>query len=283
MNRKKIGVLILILFLLYLNNSQNGDSPFVPNPTPTPTPVPEPIIEPDWIDIEEEKQYDKDIPSVNDLERRMPANHSYRDEDKCTHVHETTHGLHAKIRNKYYQDYDYEIQPLYVFDGKCCIIQNPKAKMSDFNRKIPKSLVGGMYNLYLISQSSQFNDEPLYLMDEWVAYTNGPVAALEADMRERNENNFYRMFEMGMYVYVMGMHCIDKFPSSEDLEQFRRFLIYNTDRMLDMLNDNRAKGWDIKNVDDILQQLKGSDDCRELRDFLKKVMGEEYTIERFGF
>ena len=36
---------------------------------------------------------------IQDLERRMPAQHPYRHSDHITWAHETTHGLQANIRN----------------------------------------------------------------------------------------------------------------------------------------------------------------------------------------
>ena len=37
---------------------------------------------------------------LDDLESRMPAQHPYRDRDRITWAHETTHGLNSYIRNR---------------------------------------------------------------------------------------------------------------------------------------------------------------------------------------
>ncbi|GAG85123.1 unnamed protein product, partial [marine sediment metagenome] len=46
---------------------------------------------------------------LSDIESHMPKGHIYSDPDRITWGHETTHGIHGRLRQKYSKAYAYKI------------------------------------------------------------------------------------------------------------------------------------------------------------------------------
>lgn len=167
----------------------------VPEPIPTPTPVPEPEPEPqpipgtdvEWINFPASRNDSNSSwkSFLTDIHNHLPKQYGnqYYGGDLITHCHETTHGINNHISNTYgYYGY-------YVGNDKACIVKQPKIKISQVASLIPNNLRGSRYQLYLISQQKDWNSYPLYLFDEWVAYTNGAITGLQVvDSFESGQN-----------------------------------------------------------------------------------------------
>jgi hypothetical protein len=60
------------------------------------------------------------------------------------------------------------------------LIDPPNVTLSQVARAIPNELRGSCYTLYFTGQQLRYwDDQPSYLMDEWVAYTNGAEGVAE--------------------------------------------------------------------------------------------------------
>ena len=108
-----------------------------------------------------------------DIERHLPSKYgtTYQDSNKETHGHETTHGINSHLRN-YHNKTGAKANGFYLLKDRAFIIPEPKIKKSHAASYIPSSLRGFRYSTYVSGQSA-WDNEPLYLFDEWVAYING--------------------------------------------------------------------------------------------------------------
>lgn len=147
---------------------------------------------------------------LSDIESRMPSNHRYRfPDDLVTWAHETTHGLNSRIRNTNRIN-GIKTNAFYVMDGKGLIFEEPTDfRLSDVAPIIPANLRGGIYKLYMIDQQKYWNNEPLYMWDEWTAYTNGTLTRTDLKIEDRSETVTY-MWEMAVYGSYVAMQTTNQ-------------------------------------------------------------------------
>lgn len=135
--------------------------------------------EPEWIEVAPVRQFasarlgDK----LCDIESQMPAGHIYRDSDLVTWAHETTHGINSRIRNELAKGTGHA-NGFYVLANRGIVLAEPRCRKSHAARFIPAAYRDSTYSLYVAGQSA-WDGEPLYIFDEWSAYTNGTEVGIE--------------------------------------------------------------------------------------------------------
>jgi len=139
---------------------------------------------------------------LGELEDRMPAQHQYRDADKGTWAHETTHGLNSRIRCAH----GGHVNAAYLYGGYALILPEPSFTLADVAAATPQEWRGPVFGLYLVQQRGDWNNEPLYLLDELSAYVNGSVARLECG--ENATFSLARAAEMQRYAVVLYRLCV---------------------------------------------------------------------------
>lgn len=207
--------------------------PVNPEPQPKPEPKPEPPPEPKTV----EPKFDnwprvRNVTNeklgkiLQDIDSHMPAGHQYSDSNKVTWAHETTHGINSNIRNKH-QDAT-KVNGFYCLNDRACVIYEPKTTIRAFAGTVPQALRGPSYNLYLVQQTSGWNDRPLYLFDEWIAYTNGSETG-----RELNHQGWYyellQAHNFNVYCMYLAMHVKKTCPDYDDT-QMKAFMMWNIER-----------------------------------------------------
>lgn len=142
---------------------------------------------------------------LKDIESRMPKGHQYSDRDLITWAHETTHGLNAKVRNEHYQP-NRVINAFYVLEGKALVIDEPThIRISQAAPQVPSSLRGQIYDLYMVKQPRNgWDNRPLYMWDEFTAYTNGSMTRTDLKISTRAETVKF-MWEMAVYGSYVAM------------------------------------------------------------------------------
>jgi hypothetical protein len=174
---------------------------------------------------------------LSDIESHMPNGHGYSDKNKMTWGHETTHGINANIRNSYKNSL---VNGFYLFNNRACVIEEPPITISMVAKEIPVELRGPSYSLYLVSQARSWNKRPLYLCDEWVAYTNGSYVGRELDVF----GWYYELLQAHNFnVYCISMMKVIKesCPKYDD-RQLRLFMMYNIKRTFDLLEKKNDIG-----------------------------------------
>ncbi len=96
---------------------------------------------------------------IADLEGHMPENHPYRDADRITWAHETTHGLHSRLR-QLFAPLGRRINAVYVLRDRALMLEEPACTLRFISENIPQSLRGDIYHLYMVQQRRYWQNEP---------------------------------------------------------------------------------------------------------------------------
>jgi hypothetical protein len=156
---------------------------------------------------------------LGDIESHLNAGHPYGDPDRITSVHEGTHGINSLLRNQY------GMPCFYLLNNKAAKIPEPRTTLAQVALKIPRSLRGDVYQLYLIQMQGYWNNQPSYILDEYVAYTNGAEARLQLGIRDRQETIDY-MLEFSVYAT-----CLARNHSTPQLKEFLKWQLKRVTRI----------------------------------------------------
>jgi hypothetical protein len=224
---------------------------------------------------------------LSDIESHMPANHIYKNADRITWSHETVHGINSNIRQKFsragYVSFVDElpvfrsadgINGFYALKDRAIVLKEPKITITAVAKIVPKSLRGDVYNLYLVKQAASWGNQPLYIFDEWIAYTSGSACRLDLGIKERAETVQY-MMEFDAYAVCLAMAIKQNSVVYEDA-QFKSFLKWNIERSMSIYKDETgATGF--------LEKLRKNSDAEELRTFSRSYFGNEWCKKVLSF
>lgn len=155
----------------------------------------------EWITVPP-KYPTTEIGLLGDIVSRCPNAKVFKGGDSIEFAHEATHGVIASLKS----DGKYTI---YILEGRGYILVEPKLKLSDIAKKIPKELVGNNFRLYLLKQSLYWDDEPLYLMNEFIAYSNAACVADQLDKPSAFADEVRGSMEMFGYC-IMLQKCANQ-------------------------------------------------------------------------
>jgi hypothetical protein len=224
---------------------------------------------------------------LTDIENHIPPKYgtTYRDSDKLTWAHETSHGIHSDIRN-YYNKTGKRANGLYALDNKGVVIVEPNIRKSAAAKHIPSSLRGSRYSLYITGQV-EWDDTPLYIWDEWNAYVNG--GACGVDLVEKGKftggwrDGVNGQLEFAVYAVAVAMAVQEGDPSYfTSNEQFREFLAWNLRRTMDIYRKGAVMKefkWDKQ--DAYYEAMKTGADAATWRGFVRDFFGEQFWKEVF--
>jgi hypothetical protein len=221
---------------------------------------------------------------LTDIHRHLPSQYGnrYYSDDRITHAHETTHGINSHISNHLNQG-DRPGYGFYVGKNRAVLLTGPRLKLSQVAAIVPESLRGSRYQLYCIEQQRYFEDHPLYLFDEWVAYTNGAHAGVELAQEDRLNmpRNDALIGPMEFCIYALALAAAAEKHDPDylrDNKQFREFLahelrrasrIYRKGIKLDQFR------WERKLERNLLEEA----DAQEIRQVVRQLYGDRLTLE----
>ena len=178
-----------------------------------------------WVEVPPSKHFSHGLPQVVDIERRLPAKHDYYHEDPVTWVHEGTHYINSQVTREEGK------QGLYLLDGRAVILRSPNLTLEQVAAAIPEKDRRTTYKTYLIEQRQWFNKEPLYLLNEWVAYGNGTACRKSLSKTGRDRIDTVR-FALEMEVYVRHMADLARRDLSyKGMEQLDDFILWHSNRI----------------------------------------------------
>lgn len=232
-----------------------------------------PLPEPKWVKVKEYSKPDFRLGSVlSDIRSHVNDGGYYNDSDLITAAHETTHGINSNVRNQLYDGRS--INAFYCLDGRACVLFEPKTRIEVVAKNVPPSLRGSVYKLYLVEQAaSGWGDRPLYLLDEWVSYTNGSATRKDLKIVSRAETVRY-MFEFNVYVLTLLMVLNEK-ESNYDSEDLSTFVRWNIERSMSIYDKE-------KEAEQYLQSFQTVSDAESLRLFVKKKYGDKWASKFLG-
>jgi hypothetical protein len=163
-----------------------------------------------------------------DVESRLPRDLGtrYRDRSHVTWCHETTHGVHAALRTTYRRP------AFYPGGGKCALVDPPAVTLSEVAAAVPPQLRGTRYQTYLISQRRDWDRDPLYVWDEWVAYDNGTTTGIELGGRSQPGSSDDAVACIELSGYALAVAAAARHKGVPVSDQFREFLAWELRRSL---------------------------------------------------
>jgi hypothetical protein len=199
-------------------------------------------------------------PVVSDVQSHLPEGNVYWDADRVTCVHESTHGVNSLLRNRYGRP------AFYVLNNKAILLNEVRTTISEIARDVPVSLRGDVYQLYLIQSQRDWNNYPSYILDEWVAYTNGGEARQTLNIIDRAETTRYALEFCVYSTYVVARGDA----------QMREFYKWQVERVIRLHRQAGLNG-------DYLNRLRLSPDAVQLRIWLRETYGQKWTKSFLGF
>jgi len=224
-----------------------------------------------------------------DIERHLPAQYgkTYQDSNKETHAHETSHGIHAHLRN-YHNNTGKKANAFYLLQDRAFITPEPKIKKSHAAKFIPPALRGFRYSTYVTGQSA-WDNEPLYLFDEWVAYVNGGKVGIH-----RHKSGLYKTqggwktgvvdgaleftgYGIGLVMAIeQGDHGY--LPGHPQFRQFFAWLL--VEAMDTYRTGNQIPAFQMSSQQAMYSKLNGPEGA-SLRAFVKKLYGQAFSDRVF--
>lgn len=268
------------------------------------------VQEPRWKKLSRIREVsDPDLGVVlGDLESHIVADHPYRDVNKITWAHQVSHGISASIRNK-----SYSKEPLngfYLLQDRSIVLKEPYITIKDVAKEIPEKLRGPSFKLYFIEQNDKWNDKPLYIIDEWVAFTNGSEVGKELNC----DGWFFELFQAHNFnVYCMYLAMIvDRDTSNYQDSELKKFMKWNIERVfkVTMPSDReevervsqikivskhdrhicphcRVEGnsekVDLKRSKEYIELFRTLPEAQNIRDFAKRYFGDDWCKRVYGF
>lgn len=206
-----------------------------------------------WIEVPPVKQVDAGPlgPVLADIESRLPAGHPYRNPQNLVNwAHEGTHGVNSRIRNAAGRP---NVNALYCLEGRAVVLREPNLRISQHIAPlVPRELRGQILG-------SGWDDRPLYVLDEWVAYTNGTAAGLDCARRglrfsQPGEGDWFTVSQMlrgcaYATALVMAIDRVD--PDYPDRDALVAFVGWNLARCLALAEQsNQVRPfYDVRNTE----------------------------------
>lgn len=94
-------------------------------------------------------------------------------------IHETAHGIHSDLRNEYEKIFKHKLNALYCLNGNIIILKESNITMRHVIKFVPEKLRSYRWNLYFEQQLAHWDDQPSYILDEWISYILGSKCAVE--------------------------------------------------------------------------------------------------------
>ncbi len=271
-----------------------GGSMLLPKPAPSPpipAPAPLPSVEPGdlvpWLVYQPKKATTNAAwgQALTDIEQHLDPKHgrTYFSADNITHGHETTHGINSDIRNTLGGPGK---NGFYCLDGRACVLAEPKCRIRDVAPLVPAVLRGSRYNLYLVQQAHAWDDSPLYLLDEWVAYINGTTVGIDQVKRGLlkgrsggSSDDAIAPMEFTYYVLALCRAIKERDPGYFAAHpEFGEFVAFNVRRSAAVFREAIVMEqfrWDAKLVD----AFAVSGDAKPLRDVAAELWGPAFVAK----
>lgn len=184
-----------------------------------------------WVNVPQIRQMPANMPSIlADVESRLPDDRYRTAGESVTNwVHEGTHGINSRLRNPHPNGTH---NGLYVLNGRAVILREPKVGISTVARYVPVERRDETFRTYFLESGSQWQSQPLYLLDEWVAYTNGTAAGIESGTRDAESCE--NMLEFATFATALLQAVEAHDPSYPDKALLAEFVGWNLQRVLEL-------------------------------------------------
>jgi len=225
---------------------------------------------------------------LTDIEGHLPASYGtqYQDSSKLTWGHETTHGINSHIRNTF-NNTGQKANGFYVLEDRGVVIVEPPIKKSQVASFVPQSLRGMRFSLYITGQTA-WDDTPLYIFDEWVAYTNGAsvgVNLVQSGLyKEQWTDGVAGTLEFTIYSLGLTLALEQLAPQYlSSNTQYKEFVAWSSLRAMETFRAGaKMSQFTYADQDALYQKLQSSADAAPMRNLLVKLYGQAFANQVLG-
>lgn len=199
---------------------------------------------------------------------------------RSTSVHETCHMISSELRRNKSNSNGF-----YKPSSKGVIVEQPKIKISDVAKYVPKNLRGIRYKLYFQDQLKYWNDSPLYIMEEWNCYTIGGLSGLtdyKLGISKEKTDMVSGTFEFKIYSIALYM-CINNMDKNYDIGNFRNFFSYLSELSFNIFNEGRLiEEFKSQSSNRLFDEFCNSQEGKTFMNFLNSIKPEkDYDFKRY--
>jgi hypothetical protein len=204
-----------------------------------------------------------------------------------TSVHEITHGINANLRNgaikatspggpcrQYVPTLvgSERSNAFYVLQDRAIRLKEPNKRKSDCIKFIPTTLRNYRYGTYVAGQQA-WDDSPLYIFDEWIAYSNGAANVIQQSKdgtyKDGASDYIFGPLEFVVYAAATLMAAGDLDPLLVEFSNFQFRRVFNI-----YFEGIKLLPW--ADADKLYGQLKSGSEANDIRTFLKQKIA--FTI-----
>lgn len=225
---------------------------------------------------------------VNHVSPSQDINNQYYSDDKGTYAHESLHGVAASIRNSSMINRSRKMNAFYLLQNRFVQVAEPRVQKSKVGSFVPPSLREYNYTLY-VTGNPAWDNEPLYIYDEWSAYIYGIFSVLELLKRGlyrsmSDANIAFAQLEMAVYgiALMMAVEKYDSayFQSEVSFKAVSGCFLEETMRSFAM---GVAVSKNPESTKEYLGKMQSNPDAAEMREFTKRFLGADWAREVLGF
>lgn len=246
--------------------------PILTQPIPFPKKEHKSIL-PDFIQVQSYRQSDGSVHGDIISHAKEPFGDRH---GRMTNAHESAHGIHSFLRNQNNQSK--RMNGFYALNGRGVLIEEPNIKMTHVVPFIPENVRSYRYDLYMVKQLGDWNDVPLYIMDEWNAYVLGGMTGVDDVQKGVHKDSWTDgvsgCLDFSIYSVALGMSVQKNDPNYWNANvQFKSFLRWNLGRANETyLLGSKMKEFRWEKQDQLLKEFLTSDATKGMRDFLRTEM-----------
>ena len=191
--------------------------------------------------------------------------------NRMTCAHETTHMINAGLRNSLKKGKN--INVFYLPTGWACVIEEPNMRKSQVAQFIPSNVRGYRYSTY-VTGATEWDNQPLYLVDEWSAYINGAMVGIDDVNNNRYTDGWTDgvsgCLELSLYCVALSM-AIEEYDKEywNNNVHFKSFMKWNLQRAYNTYmigKDYPEFKWDKQA--EFFRRFQESPSTKEMRDFI---------------
>ena len=213
---------------------------------------------------------------------------TYFDSALPTYAHEATHGLNACIRNQY--GGTGTVNAFYLLNGKAVVLREPNVRKARVGGLIPAIFrtlgVTKRFIMYVLGQGS-WDDIPLYIFDEWVAYTNGAREAISLLKQKKGVGAEVQLGggALEFLVYGAGLGAaIEQSDPSYFQREVKFIPLFKHLSKITILEIVNSSYWQVTDneMKRYWNNFKVDPSSLNLRNWIKKYCGNEWAKEVLG-
>ena len=191
--------------------------------------------------------------------------------NRMTCAHETTHMINAGLRNSLKKGKN--INVFYLPTGWACVIEEPNMRKSQVAQFIPSNVRGYRYSTY-VTGATEWDNQPLYLVDEWSAYINGAMVGIDDVNNNRYTDGWTDgvsgCLELSLYCVALSM-AIEEYDKDywNSNDHFKSFMKWNLQRAYNTYmigKDYPQFKWDKQ--EEFFRRFRESPSTKKMRDFI---------------